>query len=74
MSQEEYDSVVRDMRLPNGLLFGLPIVLDTDREDLKLGDKVRLGGGVLQEGPWQGVGTGGRRGQCWGGAGWDARH
>ncbi|KIY96243.1 sulfate adenylyltransferase [Monoraphidium neglectum] len=39
MSQEEYDSVVRDMRLPNGLLFGLPIVLDTDREDLKLGDK-----------------------------------
>lgn len=40
MSQAEYDSVVKDMRLPSGLLFGLPIVLDTDREDLVLGDKV----------------------------------
>lgn len=40
MSQAEYDSVVKDMRLPNGLLFGLPIVLDTNREDVNLGDKV----------------------------------
>ncbi|GBF97682.1 sulfate adenylyltransferase [Raphidocelis subcapitata] len=42
MSQDEYDSVVKDMRLPGGLLFGLPIVLDTDREDVSLGDKILL--------------------------------
>lgn len=42
MDQAEYDSVVKDMRLPSGLLFGLPIVLDTDREDVQLGDKVLL--------------------------------
>ncbi len=26
----------------NGLLFGLPVVLDTDREDVKVGDKILL--------------------------------
>ncbi len=26
----------------SGLLFGLPVVLDTDREDLAVGDKVLL--------------------------------
>ena len=41
MDKAEYDSVVKDMRLPNGLLFGLPIVLDTNREDIAVGDKVR---------------------------------
>ena len=53
MTKEEYDSVVKDMRLPNGLLFGLPIVLDTDRDDIVVGDKVGargrdwLGGGCV---------------------------
>eukprot|EP00879_Flechtneria_rotunda_P001329 GHRR01001479.1.p1 GENE.GHRR01001479.1~~GHRR01001479.1.p1 ORF type:complete len:469 (+),score=181.84 GHRR01001479.1:189-1595(+) len=42
MNQAEYDSVVANMRLTNGLLFGLPIVLDTDSEDIQPGDKVLL--------------------------------
>ncbi|CAN0543906.1 unnamed protein product, partial [Ectocarpus sp. 8 AP-2014] len=37
MTEEEYTSVVENNRLPNGLLFGLPVVYDTDREDLKPG-------------------------------------
>lgn len=37
MTEEEYNSVVENNRLPNGLLFGLPVVYDTDREDLKPG-------------------------------------
>lgn len=32
MSQADYESVVKNMRLSNGLLFGLPIVMDT-RDD-----------------------------------------
>lgn len=38
MTEEEYSSVVEKNRLPNGLLFGLPVVYDTDREDLKAGE------------------------------------
>ncbi|CAN0483199.1 unnamed protein product, partial [Laminaria digitata] len=38
MTEEEYNSVVENNRLPNGLLFGLPVVYDTDREDLKPGE------------------------------------
>lgn len=37
MTQDEYLSVVESNRLPNGLLFGLPVVYDTDREDIKPG-------------------------------------
>eukprot|EP00775_Hariotina_reticulata_P001918 gene1918-2250_t len=42
MNQAEYDSVVGNMRLTNGLLFGLPIVLDTDSDDIQPGDRVLL--------------------------------
>ncbi|MEW5302475.1 MAG: hypothetical protein WDW36_005256 [Sanguina aurantia] len=42
MNQENYDSVTIGMRLKSGLLFGIPIVLDTDREDVVVGDKVLL--------------------------------
>lgn len=42
MNQAVYDSVVANMRMTNGLLFGLPIVLDTDSEDIQPGDKVLL--------------------------------
>ncbi|AAP99302.1 MULTISPECIES: sulfate adenylyltransferase [Prochlorococcus] len=42
MNQKDYDSVVNSNRTADGKLFGLPIVLDTDREDLKIGDKVLL--------------------------------
>jgi ATP sulfurylase len=33
---------VENVRLPNGLLFGLPVVFDTDREDIKPGAKLLL--------------------------------
>ncbi|CAM9221194.1 unnamed protein product [Discosporangium mesarthrocarpum] len=42
MTEEEYMSVVETNRLPNGLLFGLPVVYDTDREDLTPGMKILL--------------------------------
>ncbi len=42
MGEEEYRSVVDLMHLPNGLIFGLPVVLDTDSEDVVVGDKVLL--------------------------------
>lgn len=42
MSEEEYHSVVDLMHMPNGLIFGLPVVMDTDREDIAVGDKVLL--------------------------------
>ena len=42
MNQEEYESVVETMRLPSGLLFGLPVVMDTDDEAIKPGMKLLL--------------------------------
>lgn len=35
-------AVVDNHRLANGLLFGLPVVLDTDSDDITLGDRVLL--------------------------------
>ncbi|CAL5229551.1 g12900 [Coccomyxa viridis] len=42
MSEQQYLSVVQNMRLPNDILFGLPVVLDTDSEDYAVGDQVLL--------------------------------
>ena len=43
MSQEEYDHCVDNMRHKGtGLLFGLPVVMDTSSETLKAGDHVLL--------------------------------
>lgn len=42
MHQVDYDSVVASHRTTSGYLFGLPIVMDTDRDDLKVGDRVLL--------------------------------
>ena len=43
MDEDTYTHCVKEMRLPgSNLLFGMPIVLDTDCEDTKLGDKVLL--------------------------------
>jgi len=43
MNEEVYKSVLDNMRLSaDGLLFGLPVVLDTDREDVKVGDSIAL--------------------------------
>lgn len=40
--EDEYKSVVETNRLTNGLLFGLPVVFDTDREDLVPGKSLLL--------------------------------
>ena len=42
MHQEDYDAVVAGHRLAAGHLFGLPIVMDTDREDVAVGDTLLL--------------------------------
>ena len=42
MHQADYDAVVAAHRTTSGYLFGLPIVMDTDREDIAVGDKVLL--------------------------------
>ena len=47
MTEAEYNSVVADARLPDGTIFGLPVVFDTDDEGLVPGDKVLLKQGDL---------------------------
>ena len=42
MHQEDYDAVVSGHRTSAGHLFGLPIVMDTDRADVVVGDKLLL--------------------------------
>jgi hypothetical protein len=42
MNQEEYTSVVEDMKLPSGLIFGLPVVMDTADPKVKVGSKLLL--------------------------------
>ena len=42
MHQEDYNSVVNGHRLAAGQLFGLPIVMDTDRDDVAVGDTLLL--------------------------------
>eukprot|EP00968_Pinguiococcus_pyrenoidosus_P028553 scaffold7945_cov220-Pinguiococcus_pyrenoidosus.AAC.1 len=42
MSEDEYTSVVNNMELPNGVLFSLPVVFDTDDETIQPGMKLLL--------------------------------
>ena len=42
MHQEDYDAVVSGHHLAAGQLFGLPIVMDTDRDDVVVGDTLLL--------------------------------
>ena len=42
MNEKDYYSVLENHRDSNGFLFGLPIVLDTDNSEIKIGDKVLL--------------------------------
>ena len=42
MHQEDYDAVVSGHCTSAGHLFGLPIVMDTDRDDVVVGDKLLL--------------------------------
>jgi sulfate adenylyltransferase len=47
MDEATYLSVVKDVKLPSGLLFSLPVVFDTNDESLVPGDKVLLKQGEL---------------------------
>jgi sulfate adenylyltransferase len=42
MDQATYENVVEHMELPNGLIFGLPVVFDTNSEELKPGVSILL--------------------------------
>ena len=42
MHQADYDAVVAGHRTTSGYLFGLPIVMDTNSDDVAVGDKVLL--------------------------------
>jgi sulfate adenylyltransferase len=42
MHQEDYDAVVAGHRTSSGLLFGLPIVFDSDDESIAVGDRLLL--------------------------------
>jgi sulfate adenylyltransferase len=47
MDQASYESVVDNMALPDGTIFGLPVVYDTDDEDLQPGTTILLKQGDL---------------------------
>lgn len=47
MDEATYDSVVENMALPDGTIFGLPVVFDTDDEDLQPGTTILLKQGDL---------------------------
>jgi sulfate adenylyltransferase len=42
MDEADYKSVVNDFKLANGLIFGLPVVFDTNDENIKVGSKLLL--------------------------------
>merc|ERR1719486_238922 len=42
LTEEEYDSVVENMRLPSDIIMGLPVVMDTDDPSVVEGSKVLL--------------------------------
>jgi len=42
LNEEAYNNVVENMKLPDGNILGLPIVMDTDDESVKVGDKLLL--------------------------------
>ena len=42
MNEQDYKSVIKNHRDSNGYLFGLPIVFDTDNENIREGDKILL--------------------------------
>lgn len=47
MDEATYNSVVETMALPDGTVFGLPVIFDTDSEDLQPGTTVLLKQGEL---------------------------
>lgn len=42
LNEDAYQSVVENMRLPSGLIYGLPVVFDTKNDGIKPGDSVLL--------------------------------
>jgi len=47
MDEEDYASVVSSMKLTSGLIFSIPVVMDTDDESIAVGDKILLKEGDL---------------------------
>jgi len=47
MDEDAYTSIVHEMKLPSGLMFSLPVVMDTNDESLEPGMKVLLKDGDL---------------------------
>jgi len=42
LTEEEYNSVVSEMKLPSGLIFSLPVVMDTSDDKIVVGSKLLL--------------------------------
>ena len=42
MDEDNYKSVVNDLKLSNGLIFGLPVVYDTNDDRVQVGRKLLL--------------------------------
>lgn len=42
MNEEDYQSVVENAKTTNGTIFGLPIVMDTDSEEIVVGTKILM--------------------------------
>merc|ERR1719183_1961381 len=42
LNEDAYTSVVETMKLPDGNIMGLPIVMDTDDDSVAVGDKLLL--------------------------------
>lgn len=42
MNEEDYASVVENAKTTDGTIFGLPIVMDTEREDINIGSKILM--------------------------------
>ena len=40
MDENNYNSVIKNNRNTNGMLFGLPIVFDSNNEKVKAGEKI----------------------------------
>ncbi len=47
MNEAEYNSVVTNMSLPNGLVFGLPVVFGSNDDTITVGQRLLLKYGAL---------------------------
>ena len=42
MNEADYHSVVKDAKMTTGTIFGLPIVMDTNDEDIGIGSQILM--------------------------------